>query len=219
MSTREAEVTAIAVPSGLDKAVATWNGQVQTLIDEAKAIGVIRTDEDERKASEVDQALGEKERVGDWVRMGYADPFNAVVKKINGLFGNGKDIIKVARSGLKQKIAQRFMEKQEEARKAAKAEQERLDKNFKAQAKRAEVAGREAPPPPPQVEAVVTTKVGTSNIRMVWDYEVLDISKVPAQYLEVVPALVKSALVESERQGMELSIPGLRTFKKPSVAS
>jgi hypothetical protein len=210
---------ALTLPTGLEQAVATWSGQVDALVAEATAIKSITTDAQEAKASEVDQALGEKERAGDRVRVGYVEPFNQIVKRINALFNGGKDKIKVARSPLKGLIARRYQEKAAEAERLAQIERDRLAKNFKAQAARAEKSGREAPPPPPQVEAVVTKKVGTATVSLVWSYAISNINAIPAQFLEVRDGEVKRELARLEREGLPTVIPGIKAEKVPSVRS
>lgn len=215
----EAPETALAIRPEWSVTVQNWAGQVLALEAEADALKAIRTEADEMKASEVDRALGEKEREGDRRRLDVIEPYNQLVKAWNGMWNVGKDKVRVAREKVKALMAQRARETRKAAEAEAEAERKRLAKNYAAQTKRAEVSGREAPPPPPPVEAVKVSKVGGSTISMVWKIEVEDIKAVPAKYLLVDKGLIKADLVAAERQGQQMVIPGIKAGKVESVAS
>lgn len=59
----------------------------------------------------------------------------------------------------------------------------------------------------------INTNIGSTNIRKIWTYEVLDPNLVPAEYKVIDSALVNGAIRNGERK-----IPGLRIFEKPIVA-
>lgn len=63
------------------------------------------------------------------------------------------------------------------------------------------------------VKTNINTNVGSTNIRKIWTYEVIDPKLVPVEYKVIDSALVNGAIRNGER-----NIPGLRIFEKPIVA-
>jgi len=101
---------------------------------------------------------------------------------------------------------------EEEARKASVALQKKLDK----EAKRAGIEPVQMPQMVIPVEkGPVRTESGTSSIRFVWTYDVVDKGKVPADYLKDDPTdskKVNAAITSGIRE-----IPGLKIFEIPTV--
>jgi hypothetical protein len=95
------------------------------------------------------------------------------------------------------------------AQAAAAAAQKKIDR----EAKKAGVEPVQLPTPiVPKEAAPVRTETGTSSYVSTWDFEVEDITKVPAKFLMVEAAAVKNAIRAGVRE-----IPGLKIFEKMVV--
>jgi hypothetical protein len=62
---------------------------------------------------------------------------------------------------------------------------------------------------PQPTSAPIRTEHGTTYIRTTWEFEVEDITKVPAAYLTINDALVRQSI-----KGGVRGIPGLRIYEK-----
>jgi hypothetical protein len=92
------------------------------------------------------------------------------------------------------------------AQKAAAEAQKKIDR----EAKKAGVEPVQLPTPIIPTEASpVRTETGTTSYVPVWDFEVVDISQVPAKYLEVNAQAVRNAIRAGARE-----VPGLKIFEK-----
>ena len=152
-------------------------------------------------------------------------PLNAHVKMINNQFKTVTEPLTGAERTIKAKMlafaAEQERAKREEAARLYREAQERalaeivnLDEAGETVA--AEVALSFAAAAAPEVvrtEATMTLSGNTASVRKVWDFEVLDIAKVPAQFLEVRDVLVRQVIRDGER-----AIPGLRIYQKDSLA-
>lgn len=72
------------------------------------------------------------------------------------------------------------------------------------------------PPPPPPVVAAprgVRTDYGTASVRQVWDFEVTDVTKLPAEFLLPNAQAIRQAVRDGARE-----IPGVRIFQADQVA-
>jgi len=209
----------IALPSGVETVAGQWDGQIAALLAEAKAVTTIKTQAQADKAAEVHQAFGEKGRTIENVRKLWVAAPNALVKALNGLFTKRGDALEPERRRLGGLLNQWTMDENKRRADEAKAEQDRLNKNYNAQVKRAEAKGKEAPPPPPVVEAVAVTKVGVATARMVWTYEITNINAIPKQFLEVKDGELKRELARLERENQPVEIAGIKASKVAQVAS
>ena len=219
MGTQGTNELLVKEPPSLKDALTAYGAEMDALVREAGAIRKINTPGEEARGGELVVAFGEKLRAGDRVRKALVEPFQGMVKRINAAFAAETDKGEAAWKTLKAKVAQRAMENQAKADAEAEAECKRLAKNFKAQTARAEDAGREAPPPPPQVEAVRQSNVGGATIRMVWSYTVTNKNAIPAAYLDVRDGDLKRELARLAQAGLPTVIPGIEAKQVPSVAS
>lgn len=117
---------------------------------------------------------------------------------------------------IKRKLSDYAYRKEMERRKAealaAKAAAE-AQKKIDREAKKAGIEPVQLPMPIiPQEAAPVRTESGTTSYVPVWDFEVVDISKVPAKFLMVEASAVKAAIRAGVRE-----IPGLKIVEKMQV--
>jgi hypothetical protein len=103
-----------------------------------------------------------------------------------------------------------------EAEKRAKEATEKIQKEMD---ERAAKAGVEPvtiiTPMIPEKRGPVRTETGTTSYVPVWDYEIIEVAKIPARYLAADPTN-RAAVMESVRAGVR-EIPGLRIFEKMQV--
>ena len=160
--------------------------------------GVVGQVEDKRK-----EAIGPADK--------YVRSVNAFVKPFRDRLN---DVAEIPRNKLGIYQYNKELKRREEERKAKEAlaeKQRQLDEEAKKKnlepVKLPEVTVPKKPQP-------VRTDSGTSSVRMVWDYKVVDISQVPRDYLILNERGVKAAI-----KGGIRNIPGLEIFEKPSVAT
>lgn len=126
----------------------------------------------------------------------------------------------IAERQIKEAETQKIME---EKQKAAAKELKKLDRKDASAGKYDEitqeaihqfVADKKA-----QVIAEATKPVdivqggANASVRLIWDFEVEDITKVPAEYISINAPAVRAAIKEGIRE-----VPGLKIYQKPSVA-
>lgn len=151
-------------------------------------------------------------------------PLNDHVKMINGRFKNSVVRLEAGQATIDRKILA-FKVEEEKRLKAEAAERRRLEEE--AAIKRAEeleAAGKgteanavienaaAAPAPVAKVGTMRGSYGAVATVRQVWTFEIDDISKVPADYLEVKSSAVNQAIRDGVRE-----IPGLRIYQKDSM--
>ena len=138
------------------------------------------------------------------------EPIKKHTTDIDRMFKGPRDDAQAVVKAYADKVSHYAIEETRKANEIAEQERKRLEKNYTAQAKRADTAGREAPTPPAIPEAAVPKQVvAGAKQREVWDFEVVDLGKVPAQFLEIKRGEILRALGAGY-----LEIPGIKAFKK-----
>jgi len=87
----------------------------------------------------------------------------------------------------------------------AKAEAEALMQETMIEAERQKAAA--------EAQSSIKTSMGSSNVRMMWTFEIIDEAKVPKDYCEVSSVKVNAAIKLGKRD-----IPGLRIYEKPVIS-
>lgn len=150
-------------------------------------------------------------------RKEYVGPFNAHVKEVNALAGEIRFPLERGEKELKKKLnsfaAQLELQRrkaEEEARRQAAMEQERLNQE-------AAEAGVEAPIVPeivdPEEPSAVKTAAGTAFMQSRWTFELDNLADVPAEYLMLDEKKVRAAIKAGIRH-----IPGLKIFEQKNIA-
>ncbi len=138
------------------------------------------------------------------------EPLKKHTTNIDRMFKIPRDGAQAVVKTYGDKVSHFAIEETRKANEIAEQEKKRLEKNYAAQAKRADEAGRDAPTPPAIPEAVTPKQiVAGAKQREVWDFETVDLSKVPVQFLEIKRGDVLRALGAGY-----LDIPGIKAFKK-----
>lgn len=178
---------------------------------------VVTTDAEQAKATSLAGQIKKVVKTIEEARKRYVTPFNEHVKGVNGLAGEIRQPLERAELMLKKSLTIYATEQElvrrkaeEDARKTAEEQQQRLNEE-------AASAGIVAPIVPEILQTDVTTTVrttdGTSYMRSTWDFEIVDMSTVPVEYLCPNETKIRAAI----RAGIR-SIPGMRILEKHTVA-
>ena len=149
------------------------------------------------------------------VRVELTDTPRKYVDSVNGLVREPKRALEHIKRSLGVKM-ERWHEEQEQARRlkekkaqeAARKLQEKLDKQAEDEGTAPVIV---APAVIEKAPARVSTEEGSTFGVDIWDYEIVDISKVPREYLRVE---LNKALVRAKIGADVRSIPGLRIFPR-----
>lgn len=178
--------------------------QNKPVIRKAEAL-VIKVSDDETAAYGILQAIKGRQKIVEDMRTAITKPMNKSLKEVNALFKTLSEPLKTADGIIREKILD-FRAKREEA--AAKRQAK-----LEAKAEVAEEAGDDEKAMELSEKAEeVEANVGESTVSKRWTFEIVDINKVPRDYLIVAFPVVNAAIRNGER-----NIPGLRIYQEPGV--
>lgn len=179
------------------------------LVDEAGSI----------RANEILGQVATVKKEAEKIRTSLVKPLNDRVKEINSAFKSALAPLNNADKTLRGKLLDLHREQERRRRE----EEERVRKLLEEEQKKREAEAKEknkpVPPPPPiVVEAPppivsIKTDSGTTSIRKVWDWELVDINEVPREWLILNDKAVNAAV----RTGIR-NIPGIRIFEREQIA-
>lgn len=135
------------------------------------------------------------------IRKSIVDPINAGLKQANAVFKPGDNMFAEAERILKAKLVA-YTEKQEAARTALLLEAEAQGQEGEHEAASESIA---------QIAATVVPKVGNYSQSVQWTGEVVDVSKLPREYL--IPDVSRLQAITKARKG-DPQIPGWRAWPK-----
>jgi len=174
-------------------------------------IKVIDSESLQRAVVMIQEIKRAKEKVEE-TRKFFVDPLRKQISEINAKFKPYIDALDAAETLIKDEI---IIYKEEERLKRE-LELEKLRKqqelNYRKEVKKAEKRGLVPPPPPAPIE-IVQPKVDGLTMKKVWDFEIIDETKIPREYLT--PDLVK---IRKVIQAGVRNIEGLRIFERNIVA-
>ena len=161
---------------------------------------IIKTTTGEDNAYDVLTVIKERLKFIEGKRTAITKPLNKSLKEVNALFKELSQPLKDADAIIRTKVLgfrneQRLIAEKEEA------------KRHKLQAAHA-AKGHKVHAP-----AVVEAVVGKSTTQKRWVFEVLDIMKVPKEYLVIDSAEVNDAIADGKRD-----IPGLKIYQKETLS-
>ncbi|HHW15742.1 MAG TPA: hypothetical protein GXX28_12560 [Firmicutes bacterium] len=148
----------------------------------------------------------------------FVAPLNDQVKRINDLFralaaplDRVDQILRDKVLAYRREQERRRREEEERLRKLQEAEQKKLER-------KAEKKGLEPPPPPAPVVVAgpartVSADLGKATIRVVWDFEIVDQSQLPREYLIPDITKIRAAVKAGVRE-----IPGVRIYQNERLA-
>jgi hypothetical protein len=138
------------------------------------------------------------------------------VKAVQGFTLPFRKDLEAIEAQIKRKLGDYAYRKEMDRRKAETAAQKaaaEAQKKIDREAKKAGVEPVQLPQPViPQEAAPVRTETGTTSYVPVWDFEVVDISKVPAKYLEINAQAVRASIKAGVRE-----LPGIKIFERMQV--
>ena len=166
----------------------------------------LKTSGDENKAYDVLRNIADTKKAIEKRRTDITKPLNASLKAANAMFKELAAPFLEADGILRAKIT-RFHDIKEAQ--AEKMRERRLEK-----AAEAEEAGDEETALVYEQKAdEVEAKVGKSTVTKRWTFEVVDMAKVPREYLEINSGTVRQAIKDEVRE-----IPGLRIYQEAGVS-
>ena len=194
-----------------DKQVLVIQKESKDVVTRAENFQII-SEESASTANKVLHWIAQKKKELEDRRKFFVQPLNDHVKRINAEFKEVTEPLEKADGIIRGKVIEwrakiemEIQKKNEELRKKAEKEREK-------QEKKAEAKG-EVPPAPTPIPVVELPKSidGVSTMK-VWTYEILDIGKVPIDFM----VLDSVAVIRAIRQGVR-DIPGLRIFQKETI--
>lgn len=201
----------------LDKEVTQLTGEASGLEQKANTLIVC----DDVSAGEATNLLGfiatAKKKLEE-KRKFFVKPLNDQVKKVNDLFkeynaplDNADRTLRGKVLSYRQEVQRKQREEEERLRKLAEKEQKRLEK-------KAEKTGQPAPPPIviPMIEQAPKTiqaDLGSATTKTVWDFQIIDESLIPREYLIVDERKIRAVVKAGIRE-----IPGVRIYQTEQLA-
>lgn len=176
---------------------------------------------DEKTLKEATEFLGKVAKAKKQLeerRQFFVKPLNEQIKRINELFKRMTLPLENAESIVKNAI----LKYREAVEKARREEEERLKKQWEKEQKKLEKkAQKEGIPLPPPVppptlqpqEKTVETDTAQVTARLVWDFEIVDETKIPREFLMPNEKAIRAAIKAGVR-----NIPGIRIFQREELA-
>jgi hypothetical protein len=180
----------------------TIGKQVMTLVRSASKL-TIKKEADLIEATNILKLIKNKKTEIEEARQSWVDPLNQQVKRLNEIFRQAMVPLQEADTELRQAVLsyRQVLEARETAR------QVEAQKKAISVAKRANTDVGEVTPV--EIAKSVNTGMGQITVSKVWDFEILDLSKVPSQYIQIDVPVVRQAIQDGKRE-----IPGLKIFQK-----
>jgi hypothetical protein len=223
-----------STPKGKELAIF---GEVEILTIQATAFQtkaeamVVESDEHVTGATNLLSYIAQSKKSFEDRRTGIVKPLNDDVKKVNDAFKKIEAPLDTATKVLKDKVIN-YRQEQEKKRQAELARVERDRKVAEDRQKELEAARLQellttgvipekitpvqpvAPVElPPEIPTKVNASLGSSTVRKVWDFEIVDPALVPRLYLTVEEKLIREAIKAGVRE-----ITGVRIFQKDQLS-
>ncbi|MCL6611204.1 MAG: siphovirus Gp157 family protein [Peptococcaceae bacterium] len=183
------------------------------------AQAVVITDEASlKKATDIVSWVAKAKKAFEEKRKFFVQPLNDQVKRINEMFKEYTQPLERADTLLRGKILayrqeqeRKRREEEERLRKLAEKEQKRLEKQ-------AAKNGMPAPPPvvvpsQPPAAKTIQSDMGAAQVRMVWDFEIVDETQIPREFLMPNVPAIRAAVKAGVR-----NIPGVKIFQREELA-
>jgi len=205
-----------------DQEVQLVGKNMPTLLERAKAVQI--TDELSSKAANDDLKLA-KEFISklETRRKFFVKPLQDHVSSINGEFKKLTSPLKEAYEIVRGKLTVYATELDNKRR----AEEEARKKEGESKSKAAaDFLGEDVPAvveEPKKQTTAIRSSLGSSNLKKIWTFEVVDIKKIPLEYMVLdekkVNAMIR-AHTRNERgvNTCDLEIPGIKVFQKSILA-
>lgn len=191
--------------------------EITTIEAQAEHLQVV-DEESAKVATDMLGQIAKAKKAVEEKRQFFVKPLNEQVKRINEWFKQIISPLEKAEATLKNKV---LLYRQEQERKR-REEEERLRKLIEAEQKKLErqaaKKGMPAPPPipipvMPKQEKTFESTIAKATARTIWDFEIVDESKIPREFLMVNEKAIRAAIKAGVR-----NIPGVRIFQREELA-
>lgn len=193
-----------------DPDVVKIQDQLPTLLEKAKNFQVV-SDADLETGAKVMSWFSTQLDKLEARRLFFVKPIDQHVRNMNTFFRG----IRVPLEDAKKIVADKMLDYRRKKQEAADKEAERVRKLSEKKAEKLGVAVEDLPPavvPQPKVEAPAKS-VGDTTFSKVWTFELVDLAKVPTQYVELNEQAVRAAIRSGVRE-----IPGVKIFEKEQMS-
>lgn len=200
-----------------EEAVKEITTQAERLEQAAQAL-VVQDEATLQEATNMVAWVAKAKKAIEEKRQFFVKPLQEQVKRVNELFKQYAAPLDRADTLLRGKILayrqeqeRKRREEEERLRKLAEKEQKRLEKQ-------AAKNGMPAPPPivvpsPPPMAKTVQSEMGAAQVRTVWDFEIVDETQIPREFLMPNVPAIRAAVKAGVR-----NIPGVRIFQREDLA-
>lgn len=204
-------------PSEVSMKIATWQRALAEG-EEAERLLVVASDQAESEAIGFVATVKRQAKEAEEVRFETVRPANDYVRRVNAMFKPLADAFDVLERRIKGKILAYQAEKEKRLREAQRILEEEHRKKVAAELARAKRRKEEPAIVAPALSIIpdAQTRVGTigsATSKKVWTFEVVDVSKLPAQYVQPNPVAINAAVKSGVR-----SIAGVRIYERPELS-
>lgn len=144
-------------------------------------------------------------------RKSFTQPLNQSLREINSTFKELVKPLEIAKDILTQKV----MDWRDAEKQKRQAEQERIEKEEARRRKIQEAhkeKGHEVSEPIVMAKPKPLKETDTTHIRKVWEFEIIEMAKIPHEYLMVNKSFIREAI----RDGVRI-IPGIRIYQEETM--
>jgi len=144
-------------------------------------------------------------------RKRFTQPLNQSLREINSTFKELVKPLEIAKDILTQKV----MDWRDAEKQKRQAEQERIEKEEARRRKIQEAhkeKGHEVSEPIVMAKPKPLKETDTTHIRKVWKFEIIEMAKIPREYLMVNKSFIREAI----RDGVRI-IPGIRIYQEETM--
>lgn len=193
-----------------------------TSLQQKLASLILQDEVDVTNAVELGSTLLKLEKTIEVTRKERLAPFKEIVDDINGFFKPYTDRVVQFKKDVASKIDLYRAEQRKRAEELARQEEERLKKEREAERRKqleeAKKLGETPPPIAPKIEPIkpidftpktIAADKGKATERITWDFEIVDVTKIPREYLTPDEKKIRKVVVAGIRE-----ISGVRIFSK-----
>ncbi len=217
VSEKAHEITAIInVDPGATPSFAKHLEAARRVLEIAKSCE-IRTEADAKSVNDDLNVMAELEKATDAERKTFTVPLNGYLSSINGEYKLITDPLTEAKQIYRRLLTAYKVEQQRKAAAAEKLNQEAIDlARRQAEANNGEFTVETKPVPVPFAPKLTRTDQGSSGLVDAWKYEVVDLDKIPREFMIPDHDMLSSI---ATKQHNKRPVQGVRFYNEPTLRS
>ena len=196
-----------------------WQGYSIEAERMAQSLAITCDEEDQMAVGSLSQ-IKQFQKETENARKAHVDPFNTLVKRVNGMFKPIAESLERAENVIKEKMKFYRIEKEKVRQREEAKQLEEYRAKIAAEVKKPEAEQRIVAPPPVILPAATTTRggEGSASAKEFWNYEVMDIAALYAARPDLVTLEGKRRDILAAVKTNQ-TIPGLRIYKDMEIAA